>query len=558
VAGTVERARAAVAASPDLQRWVERGRSFLYGPPQGPPQGPTGHSEVSPWQPPASPHARVWQTVLAALAGLLGGLIIASSAPVWRLWEQVFPDSWRITVPGISHTGTTAQATVLFLVGLILLAVGWLGLVHRAGRAGSTRKRVVMVAVVIAIWAVPVSLGPPLLSNDVYSYIAQGEAVSRGFDPGEAGVFRMGRNDFTTMADPVWRPEGAPYGPVAQATSEAVVTVSGHDPTVAIWVWRGVVLIGVVMSAAGVLLIAARSKVNPAVALAIALANPVVILHFIGGIHNDAVMLGFLSLGLAAAQRDRRKLAVALLIAATAMKLPAALGLVYVGWTWAGPIATWRRRVATTSAVVGTAVVAITVACLLVGLGPGWVTALTKTGTVLDTYSPTTKLGYSISELLDLVGLHVDGSFLAGGTRTLGMIATAVLGFVMLLRSPRIGPIRATGIMFVAYVLLGPVIWPWYLPAGFALLAATGLGRFKPSYLIVCIAVSWFVWPTSVVSLEAPGGGDYQHLRGLGVVLLVCGLAWAAQRFSTRWERRMHRELDQTPVPEEPPTPSLA
>jgi hypothetical protein len=42
------------------------------------------------------------------------------------------------------------------------------------------------------------------------------------------------------------------------------------------------------------------------------------------------------------------------------------------------------------------------------------------------------------------------------------------------------------------------------------------------------------------------------------VVLLVCGLAWAAQRFSTRWERRMHRELDQTPVPEEPPTPSLA
>jgi alpha-1,6-mannosyltransferase len=558
MAGTMERARASAAASPELRFLVERGRSLLYGSDSddGAPVDP------SPWRP-TSPHKRVWQTVLCTVSGFLGGLVIAASAPVWRLWDDyVAPDSWRLTVPGIPHPGTATQSTLLFLLGLVLLAVGWLGLVHRAGRIGDKRKRVAMVAVVIAIWAVPVSLGPPLLSNDVYSYIAQGEAVSRGLDPGEAGVFRMGRNDFTTMADPYWRPSAAPYGPVAQATSEAVITVSGHDPVAAIWLYRVVVLIGVAMSAAGVLLIADRSRVNPAVALAIALANPVVILHFIGGIHNDALMLGFMALGLAAAQRDRKKLGVALLIAATAMKLPAALGLVYVGWTWAGPLAAWTRRVATTAAVMATAIVAIVLGCLAVGLGPGWVFALSKTGTVLDTYSPTTKLGYSVSEILGLVGLSVDGSLLAGITRALGLLMTAVLGLVMLLRSPRIGAIRATGIMFVAYVLLGPVIWPWYLPAGFALLAATGLGRWRPSYLIVCIAVSWFVWPTSVMSLEGPGGGDYQHLRGLGVVLLVGALAWGAQRFSTRWERRMRRELDELPSPPEssaePPVPTPA
>jgi hypothetical protein len=149
------------------------------------------------------------------------------------------------------------------------------------------------------------------------------------------------------------------------------------------------------------------------------------------------------------------------------------------------------------------------------------------------------------------VGIHVDGSLLAGGFRLLGLAITAVLAVVMMLRSPRIGVVRATGIMLVAYVLLGPVIWPWYIPAGFALLAATGLGKFKPSYLIVCIAISWFVWPTSVMSIQTLGGG-YQHLRGLGVVLLVCFLAWCAQRFSTRWERRMRRELEQTPAPLEP------
>ena len=51
--------------------------------------------------------------------------------------------------------------------------------------------------------------------------------------------------------------------------------------------------------------------------------------------------------------------------------------------------------------------------------------------------------------------------------------------------------------------------------------------------------MSWFVGPTSVVSIQEFGGG-YQHLRGLGVVILVASLAWGAQRFASRWERRSH------------------
>jgi len=541
MAGTLERARAAVVDSPEFRFWAERGRSLLYGPPH---DAPVRHSEVSPWRPPQSGHKRIWQTVLAALSGLLGGLIIAASAPVWRL----APESWRLTLPGVPHPGSTVESTIYFLVGLILLAVGWLGLIHRAGRDGSTRKRLVMVALVITIWAIPVSLGPPLLSNDVYSYAAQGEMASRGVDPSSIGPVGIGRNDWSVMADPTWRASPAPYGPVAVATSQAVIVASGHDPATSIWIWRGVVVIGVAMAAVGIGLIADKSRVNPAVAIAIGLGNPIVILHLIGGVHNDALLFGLLALGLAAAQRDRKKLALALLAAATAVKLPAAVGLVYLGWTWPGQVATFRKRILSTAAVLGVAVAGIALACMVVGLGPGWITALKSTGKVNDTYSPTTKLGFSISELLGAVGIHVDGALLAGVVRMLGLAATGVLALVMMLRSPRIGVVRATGIMLVAYVLLGPVIWPWYLPAGFALLAATGLGRWKPSYMVVVIAVSWAVWPTSVMSISGLGGG-YQHLRGLGVVMVVCGLAWAAQRFSSRWERRLQRALDELPEP---------
>jgi hypothetical protein len=296
------------------------------------------------------------------------------------------------------------------------------------------------------------------------------------------------------------------------------------------------------MAAIGVSFIALRSGVSPAVAVAIGIGNPIVILHLIGGAHNDALMFGVLALGLAAAQRGRRFLAAGLLIAATAIKIPAAVSLVYLGWCWEGEVATTRRRVVTTAGVLAASVAVIAAGCVAMGMGPGWLTALTSTGKVNDTYSPTTKLGFSISEILAAVGINVDGATLTAGVRALGLLAVVVLALIVMLRSPRIGVVRATGIMLVAYVILGPVIWPWYLAAGFALLAACGLGRYLPASLVVCLAASWFVWPTSVVSIQEFGGG-YQHLRGLGIVLLVAVLAWAAQRFASRWERRTHPEM---------------
>jgi len=510
---------------------MDRGRKILYGPTD---DKLRQERDESHWQPSVSDRPRYWQTGLSALSGLLGGTLIAAAAPLWRL----APPSWRLTIPGIPHPGTSTQSTLFFLIGLILLAIGWLGLIHRAGRIADPRKAVVIVGAVIALWAIPVSLGPPLLSNDVYSYVAQGEMSSRGIDPSSVGPLQLGRNDWTTGADPVWRSAPAPYGPVAVLASRTAVEVAGHHPVAAINVYRAIVWLAVIAAAIGIGLIAAGNGLSPAVAIAIGIGNPIVILHLIGGAHNDALLFGFLAIGFAVAQRGYKKTAVALLAAATAIKIPAVLGLVYFGWCWRGELASVKERIKTTTVVFLSAVAAIAVGCFAVGLGPGWLTALKSTGKVNDTYSPTTKIGFSISEIINAVGLNIDGQALASGVRALGLLATAVLAFVMLMRSPRVGYIKATGVMLVAYVLLGPVIWPWYLPAGFALLAACGLGRYRPSYLVVCIAVSWFVWPTSVVSMGSFGGG-YQHLRGLGVVLLVVGLAWGAQMFAGRWERRL-------------------
>jgi len=536
VPSTLERVRTAVTTSPELRRLAERGRAILQGPSD---DQLRQERDESHWQPTTMSSSRWWQVALSACSGLLGATVIAASAPQWRLAVP----TWRLTIPGIAHPGTSTQSTFWFFIGLVLLASGWLGLVHCAGRITDRRRAVIIIGAVIALWAIPVSLGPPLLSNDVYSYVAQGEMASRGIDPSSVGPVELGRNDFTSGADPVWRSAPAPYGPVAVIAARSAVQLARHNQVAAINFYRLIVWIGVIMAAIGIGMIAVGNGLSAAVAIAIGIGNPIMIVHVVGGVHNDALMFGLLALGLAAAQRDRKKLAVALITAATAVKLPAAIGLLYLGWCWRGVVATWKERVVSTVAVFTASVVAIVLGCVAVGLGPGWITALKSTGKVNDTYSPTTKIGFSIAEVLNALGLHVDGQLLASGVRALGLLATAVVAFVMLMRSPRVGVIKATGVMLVAYILLGPVIWPWYLVTGFALLAACGLGRYRPSYLVVCVAASFFVWPTSVVSMGSLGN-NYQHLRGLGVVLAVIALAWGAQRFASRWERRYYGMSD--------------
>ncbi len=124
-------------ASPDRREILEarplpvrdRVRSLLLGPPPG--------EEVTPYVPlaeptrAAGPLAKWGVFVLCALGGLIGAVLIVASAPVWYLAEP----SWRLTVPGIPHPGTSFQATSTFVLGLVFMALAWIGLIGRAERA---------------------------------------------------------------------------------------------------------------------------------------------------------------------------------------------------------------------------------------------------------------------------------------------------------------------------------------------------------------------------------------------------------------------------------------
>ncbi|MEZ5144015.1 MAG: polyprenol phosphomannose-dependent alpha 1,6 mannosyltransferase MptB [Acidimicrobiales bacterium] len=384
----------------------------------------------------------------------------------------------------------------------------------------------------------PVLLGPPLLSNDVYSYAAQGEMASRGIDPTSVGPVALGRGDFLRAVDPVWKTAPAPYGPVWIATSNAVVQAAGHDPAASVWLFRIVIVAGVVMAAVGVASIARSCGVDRPYALAVGIANPLVILYLIGGYHNDALMMGLLCLGVAAAMKDKRILAVVLLTLATAVKLPAIAALLVVGWVWAGKGAPFTKRVASVAKVMVPAVAVLAVLSVATGIGIGWITALRSTGKVMDTFSFMTMLGYFGSDFVNLVGLSDNPEIAVAPVRFLGLLAGLGISYWLMARADRIGIPRAVGLGMCALVLLGPVMWPWYLPAGFALIAAAGLGRFRPSYMVVVVAISALVWPTSVNPVEFLT--RYQRILSFSVIVLIALAAWGAQWLAAR---RHHRRV---------------
>lgn len=475
------------------------------------------------------------QVTLATVAGLAGSLVLAGTAPVWYL----APVSWRLTVPGLLSPGDPLYSAVTFVLGVLLMCLGWVGLVgHMRRGAGTGRSRVIWVVAAATLWAIPLLLGPIQLSTDAYSYNAQGALAEMGLDPTAVGPNALpnhSTNEFWRAADPIWRDAPAPYGPVAIGLAKANVALTGYDVANAALGFRALALAGVVMTGVGVFVIARSRRVSPPLALALAIANPVVLIHLVGGAHNDAIMMGFLVVGMAAFERGRKILAVVLVALAISVKLPAVIALAFIAWNWTAPDASWKQRVrqfAVVGAIAGGVIVALSA---LVGIGIGWILALQNTGKIYSTFAVFTKLGFLLSDLLHAVGLDIDPMLAVNVVRIIGLLFASGVILTLMVKSPKIGVTKAVGLSLLVFVLCSPVVWPWYLPAAFALLAASGLRTYRPSLIVLVVSSSILVWPTSVNSVSSLT--PYQHWLGFGVALLIAGACLAAQYLSVRIER---------------------
>jgi len=114
---------------------------------------------------------------------------------------------------------------------------------------------------------------------------------------------------------------------------------------------------------------------------------------------------------------------------------------------------------------------------LVSGLGWGWIANLGTPGTVRSWMAPATGVGLLISGTAHVFGLGVGLAGVLTLTRAIGLLAAAAIALWCLWQRDRIGLLSALGITMLAFVLLGPVVQPWYLTWGVILLAPVATGR---------------------------------------------------------------------------------
>ena len=500
-----------------------RGRAeSISAPPQRPAQGVAAHNGL---------RLAVLGAVGAAgsccvLFGVLrpGSPLVASGASAW-FW----------TSPGIPagrpETGGQFLGIMLVYLGIPLLLGAWFETIRATRTSVGIPLR--QLRLVLLAWAAPVLFAPPLFSLDVYSYAAQGEMVAKGLDPYLHGPSVLGNGPFLTLVDPLWRHVTAPYGPAWERLSGWVVQLSGHRVLWAVVGFRVVAAIGLALLAWGIPALAHAAGRNDAAAFTVAVLNPLVLLTLLGGSHNDALMLGLLVLACVLAARGHALAGLACCALAAEVKAPALIAAVVIGWGWWGAGHGLRQRLAKTLLAVLFTVAVMAALGAIVDLSWRWVGALFGAGTVVSWLDPVTAVGLALEHLAHALGYHGGSGAFVAGSRAIGLVIAAVISVLLLIRPRHLEPVRALGWSLFAFVLLGPVVWPWYETWAFVFLAVVAEG-WTLRLVAALSAVACFAdVPSPRLLISAPASDVVIGWGVLGALLL----AYVASR--RPWSRRL-------------------
>ncbi len=476
--------------------------------------------------------------------------------------------------------------------GAVMMALAWLMLGRFAlGPRRMTRSQLDRT---LLVWMVPLLVAPPMYSKDVYSYLAQSQIARIGLNPYKVGPAPgLGLDHVFTLSVPsLWRETPAPYGPLFLWIGRGISKLTGENVVGAVLCHRLVVLIGVGMIVWATPRLARRCGVGEVAALWLGAANPLLLMHLVAGIHNEALMLGLMLTGtelalrgIAAAgpliprpphwPRSRADWShwapLAMLVAGTVLitlssqvKLP---GLLAVGFTamalahrWGGTV---KAFLCAGTLSVSIALVVMAVVGWASGLGFGWLFTLGTANVVRSWMSPPTLLALATGQVGILLGLGDHTTAVLSLTRAMGVLIIAIVVSWLLLAvlRGRLHPVGGLGVALAATVLLFPVVQPWYLLWAIIPLAAWAT---KPGFRIATIAA------TLIVGIFGPtANGDrfalFQILDAtLASALIVVLLIWLTRnRLPWRYvpgtdEVYSGQDLVRPPAraPRQPPAPT--
>jgi alpha-1,6-mannosyltransferase len=470
-------------------------------------------------------------TVLMAIGALGAGARPVVQDPTFGVRLLNLPSR----IQTVSLTMTTTGAVMMALAWLML---GRFALGNRRMSRGDLDRT-------LLLWTLPLLIAPPMYSKDVYSYLAQSQISLEGLDPykvGPASGLGLG-HVFTLSVPTLWRETPAPYGPLFLWIGRGISALTGENIVAAVLCHRIVVLIGVGLIVWATPRLARRCGVAEVSALWLGAANPLLIMHLVAGVHNEALMLGLMLAGAEFALRGVSDIkaprlwptswragadwaplgmlvAGAILITLSSqVKLPSLLALGFVTMALAYRCGGNLRALLLAGG--GMAALSLAVMALVgwaSGLGFGWVYTLGTANVVRSWLSPPTLLALGTGQVGILLGLGDHTTAVLGLTRGIGVLIIMVLVAWLLVAvfRGRLHPIGGLGVALGICVLLFPVVQPWYLLWAIIPLAAWAT---RPGFRVAAIVI------TLVVGIFGPtANGDRFALFQIVDATLASGL----------------------------------
>lgn len=412
--------------------------------------------------------------------------------------------------PWIAASASFAGICALVVLWLIALTV----LKRRAaatpgGYPAASNDRTVWT--LAGIWAIPFVLGPPLLTTDVYGYVARGLLQRNGLDPYVHAPLDLGNFPVVAAIEVTWRGTSSTAGPLATLLQHAVVTLAGGNALAAVLLYRAIAVASVI--AIG-MLVTKLAGARHGAALSLTILNPAVLLFVISAAHLEGLLAAVLLAAVVAATRDRWILGVVLVCLAAGfapIMLLALPVLLLAHMAVNGSRTPWAKLGVELAA----AALVLTGCALSVRNGMGWVHNLDEITREHTPFAPAAVLGDLINPIIG----PASGDDLAAGARIAAGLAAGAIAVYLLVTTRRRPMARTIGCILLAVGLLAPVVYPWYLLPGLLVLAPDASGARRDWVIGLSAAVCVLV-PVGFAS-DVAVNLTRVALAGIAIVLVV-------------------------------------
>ena len=413
-------------------------------------------------------------------------------------------------------------ATIVLYVGFGLVVWAWVRLGRDVLRGTATGRNVLTAG---AAWIAPMLVSPPLFTRDVYSYLGQGALALRGLDPYEVGPVELPPGPIPDNVHYVWQTTPAPYGPLFLFISKIMYWAAGDSTILGVIGTRLVLLTGLGMLVYALPRLTEWLGGNTPVTLWLVVANPMTVVHLVGGPHNDLLMVGLLASGTLLTLQGRYVSGIALVTVAMAVKASAAVALPFLVLIWASRLVGnwWARLIKAGAPALAVFVGTFAGITLVSGVGLGWIPALhAPSEAIYNWMSLSTGAGQLVHGLTSLF-VDVEAEPIIEVARLLG----AGLLLALLARQwwkTRDGgaeAVRQAAYLLLASAVLAPATLPWYLTWSLVLGACFA---WTPRALSLVVAAStWLVlaaYPSGELALSS-----WPYMMGTVAVSALAGVS---------------------------------